>query len=405
MTSPTVLVISPLYQPIEEGLAHYTTEFARHLAKVARVVVLTGTASATVGEGPGRVEVAGEVSRWTWLGPLRALRRALHIRPDVVLVQFVPFMYAPRGGINFTLVLLCAGLSLRARWTGHGHVQVMFHELWYPFGWRPKALVMHAAHRVMVFGSGVAARDLFAATSRFAEEVRRNLGPFGKAVHVLAVGSNLERDERPLSSEQREDGLLKIALFGGLHPSKNVPLVLRTLHEAALRGVPHFRLTLIGAKREELAHAVPELLPWLDEAVELTGPLPAAEAASRLSEQDLLLAYFQDGVSSRRGSLLAALCEGVPVVTTYRDFSDEVFANRPFVKLLPSDEAAFARGLLEFLSSEPRPFGDVKREDVRRFYDEHFSWSAVVRRYATLSGFGDGDAARERAGSPPRRAR
>jgi glycosyltransferase involved in cell wall biosynthesis len=389
MTRPTVLVISPFYLPVEEGLAHYTTEFARHLARIANVVVLTSTESQTV-RGPGAVEVRGSVARWTWFGPLRELVRALRVRPDVVLVEFVPFMYARKGGINATIVLLCAGLSLRARWTGGGHLQVMFHELWYPFTWRPKSVVMHVAHRCMVFGIAAAARDVFCATSRFAEEVRRNLGPFTKTVHVLAVGSNLERDERvDLSDERGATDALQIGLFGGLHPSKNVPLVLRTLHEAARRGSSRFSLTIVGTSRDELVRAVPELERWLDEDVAIKGQLPAEAAAAELSKQDFLIAYFQDGVSSRRGSLLAALCEGVPVVTTYRDFSDEVFLDRSFVKLLPCEEAAFAEGLLAFLGSGERPFGRVDRREVRRFYEEHFSWSAVIRRYTSLSGFAE----------------
>src|SRR6476659_7184382 len=115
---PRVLVISPLYHPEEEGLAHYTTEFCRHLQKSADVSVLTGVRS--IETGPGGVTVMPWVERWDLPGLLRAVERARWSDPDRVLIQFVPFMYARRGGINFSIVAAAAWLGARALASGRG---------------------------------------------------------------------------------------------------------------------------------------------------------------------------------------------------------------------------------------------------------------------------------------------
>ncbi|HWP06203.1 MAG TPA: glycosyltransferase family 4 protein [Polyangiaceae bacterium] len=396
MTSerPKILVVSPKYFPVEEGLGHYTTEFCRHLAKVGRVAVWTSRSRGSVGKAsghpPGDVEVIDNVDSWSGVGPFIALRRALALDPDAIVLEFVPFMYSARGGINFSIVGLAFLLGARSRVLGRGKLQIMFHELWYPFSWRPKDAVMHLAHRAMVFGVSLAAEERFSATSRFADLVRRNLGPFQRAVSVLAVGSNLER-ERPADAKSnamttRPDDELRVCLFGSAHPSKRLPMVLRAIHDGAQRSRFRVRLTMIGMTKSEILAEAGDLAAWVESNVEVTGPLEASDAADRLGEQDFLVSYFQDGVSGRRGSLLAALCEGLPVVTTWHQTSDEEFRGHEFIKLLSCDEAEFAQELAALFDTPERPFSRVARGDVRAFYRRHFSWSAIVERYAELSG-------------------
>jgi glycosyltransferase involved in cell wall biosynthesis len=392
---PRILVVSPKYFPVQEGLGHYTTEFCRHLAKVADVAVWTtnarGEIGAASGHPPGRVELIDNVRRWTWGGPFFGLRRALDYEPDRILFQFVPFIYARRGGINFTLVALALLLSARARVRRTGHVEVMFHEIWYPFSWRAKDAVMSVAHRAMAFGVTLSASHTFCSTALFVELVRRNARPFRRRVSWLPVGSNLEREDAPpVPLPPRSDDELHVALFGSAHASKRMSMVLRAIREAARESPRRIRLTVMGVTLDELSREVPDLLDWLANDVDVTGPLEAGDAANRLATQDFLVSYFSDGVSGRRGSLLAALCEGLPVVTTWTEQSDDVFRDRAFVKLFSADEAVFREELYAFLRSTERPFAGVSREDVRQFYRRHFSWAAIVERYCALSGLGPG---------------
>jgi glycosyltransferase involved in cell wall biosynthesis len=388
---PRVLVICPKYFPVAEGLGHYTTEFCRHLSRLVDVGVWTSRdrgplTKASGHPPPAAVRLIDSVKRWTFGGPFASAGNALEFDPDAILIEFVPNMYAPKSGINFSLVLLAWKLARRAQLRGRGQVSVMFHELWYPFGWQPKALVLHLAHRAMVLGVALASKEIFCSTSRNVSEVRRMLGPLSPPIHVLPVGSSLEREDARTPLERPADERLKLGIFGSLHQSKNTELVLETIREACRESPWKLELTIVGPTLEELCKAMPELASWLESEVHVAGPLEADEAADCLAAQDFLVAYFQDGVSTRRTTLMAALCEGVPVVTTWREVSDVVFRDRPFVKLLSSDERAFRAEFVAFMRSRERPFAGVSREEVRSFYREHFSWGSIVRRFAELSG-------------------
>lgn len=385
-TAPRVLVICPKYFPTEEGLAHYTTEFCRHLARHCEVAVWTSQVSAEVDHGAVGVEVLGNVRRWTLGGPFLALAPALRFDPDRVLIEFVPFMYAERGGINLTLVAVAWFWKLRRSWRGKGDVEVMFHEVWFPFSWDARAAVMHVLHRCMAFGVSLAAERSFCSTGFSARLVKAQLGPFVRAVHVLFVGSNLERHERPAPSVPLPGAPLKVCIFGSVHPSKNVPLVLRALHAAQTRAPRSLAVTVIGLSLAEVVRQAPELKGWLETQVTVTGHLPAEAAADELARQDLAVCYFSDGVSGRRGSMLAALCEGTPIVTTFRESTDPTFAGQRALTLLSADPQQFERELVALLTAKDRPFAGVSRDEVRRYYDENFSWRAIVERYLELSG-------------------
>jgi glycosyltransferase involved in cell wall biosynthesis len=382
-------VICPKYFPIADGLGHYTTEFCRHLAERAEVAIWTsrdrGRVEKASGHPPGQVTLIDTVKRWTWGGPFASVRRALDFGPDKILVEFVPFMYTPRGGINFSLVFLAWFLAARARVVGRGRVQVMFHELWYPFAWRPKDALLHLAHRCMVFGVGVASEDVFCSTPYGVDVVRRRLWPFQRETHLLPVASSLERDGASAPSPRPPDDVLRLAIFGSLHAGKNASLVFEAVREASRASPWKLELTIIGPTREELYAEFPEWGAWLDDTARVAGPLDSDEAADCLASQDFLVAYFQDGVSTRRTTLMAAFCEGLPAVTTWGVMSDETFRNRPFLKLLPCEGSPFVRELVALLTSSERPFAGVSRDDVRSFYRQRFSWSSIIRRYMELS--------------------
>ena len=57
---------------------------------------------------------------------------------------------------------------------------------------------------------------------------------------------------------------------------------------------------------------------WSDRVV-APGSLPAAAVTEYLRACDLVIQPYPDGVSSRRGTAMAALANGVPVVTTFRN--------------------------------------------------------------------------------------
>src|SRR5690606_22549500 len=87
------------------------------------------------------------------------------------------------------------------------------------------------------------------------------------------------------------------------------------------------RLLLIGDAAgasdptNRLANAELEALlapEGLGQAVQRTGWLPPEAVSAHLQACDVVVLPYRDGASLRRGSLLAALVHGLPIVTTWR---------------------------------------------------------------------------------------
>jgi glycosyltransferase involved in cell wall biosynthesis len=101
---------------------------------------------------------------------------------------------------------------------------------------------------------------------------------------------------------------------------------LHVLLDALARLPVSFRLIVVGgdatqpqdrAYIAEVRHQMEER--GLSERVLITGHCAADEVSAHLLAADLAALPFADGASFRRGSLLAALAHGVPVITTTDD--------------------------------------------------------------------------------------
>ena len=144
-----------------------------------------------------------------------------------------------------------------------------------------------------------------------------------------------------------------------------------------------FRLFMIGARRPDDGGFYERLQArgrsrGLGEEVVWTGYLPEGEVSALLLGADLFLAPYEGGISTRRGSLMAALAHGLPVVSTpprvptqhFR--AGENFAQVPFV-----DASALA-GTVAALLDDP-----ARRERLARGASElagRFAWPAIAER-------------------------
>jgi glycosyltransferase involved in cell wall biosynthesis len=101
-----------------------------------------------------------------------------------------------------------------------------------------------------------------------------------------------------------------------------------------------------------------------------------------MQQSNLFLAYFVDGLSTRRGSVMAALGQGLPVVSTLGPYTESEFMNQPFIHLLPIENEAFATGFLELLKKGPESYS---ADEIRKFQMENFSWDKIVKDYMDFS--------------------
>ena len=130
----------------------------------------------------------------------------------------------------------------------------------------------------------------------------------------------------PLSrriAQLRGEGVMIVAQFGSIYPHKNSVFLLEVaaaLKESGAKVCALFIGSFIAAGdrvEEDFRARVAEL--GLDAHVIVTGYLEQADIFAAFREVDAFLYYFKEGLTSRRGSVLACLFSGAPV-----------YANAPF---------------------------------------------------------------------------
>jgi glycosyltransferase involved in cell wall biosynthesis len=157
--------------------------------------------------------------------------------------------------------------------------------------------------------------------------------------------------------------------FGTYGPS--ITRDLGPIVRALLDRRPEVRVLLLGAGgdrwRDELAGAGRD---WHDRVI-APGPLLAPLIAEYLRASDLVIQPYPDGASSRRGSLMAALANGVPVVTMIGALSEPVWSEGVVAIAPASGPDRITQLALELLDC-PERRAELGRAG-RRLYEERFA--------------------------------
>ena len=373
-TKKKILIISPHFFPMTEGLSGHTKEFAKRLVDFHDVEILTSAHLESKNEYGYCVH--NTITSWKFGSNFKIISEVLRISPDRIFIQYLPFLYARRGGINFSVVFIFVLLHLLS----HSKIDVMLHELFYPKekGW--KAHLMHYCHRIMLWGVTFSADKLFVSTQSYKNYMDKKY-PLSQC-YLLPVGANIDA-ALPTETEKEEfkkkyalgDNLV-LTLFGFQHPSKRYDLIFRALSEFYRETKSSFKVLFIGQTKDDLKslffqnHSIKEFVVAL-------GLLEDSEVITSFKCSDLFIGYFSDGMSMRRGSVMAPLKFGVPVVTTRSDVTDEIFTKSSQITLLPIDSEEFVTQLKEHL----KDFKNKKISFDSAFYENNFSWSAITKLY------------------------
>ena len=308
-----------------------------------------------------------------WGAAVRELRRrAAEWRGTWVLVQYTALAWSSRGfPMRFARVLK----TLRA---AGARVAVVYHDVEPYSGTRVIDRLRRRA-QLRAMRDALNHSDVAVFTVAL-EKITWLRQPVGR-VYFVPVGANL-----PISTDTASrkgisaEGKLSIAVFGvtgGAAGKKEIENIAEAVRFAASR-VKELRLIVLGRNSND-AHA--ELKKQLGgTAVELyaLGVLPAEDVARTLCASNVLL-FVRGVISTRRGSAIAGIACGLPVVA----FSGAETAP-------PITEAGLAL-------YSPQRKGDLGDVLLRVLEDEHyraslaqqswlaqakyFSWRAIATRY------------------------
>jgi glycosyltransferase involved in cell wall biosynthesis len=369
-------MITGEYPPQTGGVSDYSRLVARALAACGDTVKVYAPghrASDPDDEGVTIHRLPGH------FGPraLAELSRSLGDRAgDRLLIQYVPHAF----GFKAMNLPLCLWLYAHTR--KNGGATVIFHEVRLGFqrGDPMRHWLLDAVTSVMARLVARSAAQIFVVTPVWEPRLRRYV-PEGQAVIWLPVPSNIEvaGDRAQIAAARR----LYVSKCGpvighfGTYPSA-IAGILRTIIPRILADNPSSTMVLTGGHgdtfRESLVHKNPELASRLV----ATGALPANELSLAIGACDLMIQPYPDGVTTRRGSMMAVLAHGGAAVTTQGLLTEPLWKQSGAVALAPvGDSKAFASLVSELIADEGR-----RREyetAAKALYDDRFDLRHTIR--------------------------
>jgi glycosyltransferase involved in cell wall biosynthesis len=378
MTAPLHLVTGE-YPPQRGGVADYTAAVASALHAQGREVHVWAPET-SAGEGAPRGVTVHRLPGVFDRGALQALDDALGTMPSPrhLIVQYVPQSFGRRGmNVGF-----CRWVRRRAE-AHHDDVRVMFHEAFYPFeAWPPHRNLLALVNRWMAHELMAGARVAYVSAESWARRLRP-YAPRGLAFTWLPIPSTIPRvdDAAAVDAARRAAiGDARDAVLIG-HFGTYGALVAPLVAEAARRlldahATVHF--LFMGDGSDRLAAALRAQLPAHAQRISATGRQAPERVSVSLQACDLVVQPYKDGASGRRTTLMAALANGVAVVSNRGAATERVWGEQRALALADSAAAsALAATAESLLTSEAarRALGAAGRT----LYDACFSMSRTVQ--------------------------
>jgi glycosyltransferase involved in cell wall biosynthesis len=324
---------------MQGGVGDCTSEIAKGLAGlgVEPHVLTTADRSASAESGAKSspnicepdIHVLRLVRNWNWSSLRLVTSAARQLAPEIVHIQYQTGAFGMHPAINFLPRYLRTrgwdvGRATRPSVIPRPRTITTYHDLRNPYLFPKAGPVRRWVNQVLARSSdGVIATD---------EQDYMRLKSSGvKNLDLIPIGSNIPL--APPGGYRREvwranldigQDVTLLSYFGFLNESKGGETLIR-----ALAQVSGANLLMIGGQvgasdptnRTYLARVqtlIKEL--GLGSRVLWTGFTPADEVSANLLASDICVLPYRDGASFRRGSLMAALAHGLPIVTTFADF-------------------------------------------------------------------------------------
>lgn len=292
---------------------------------------------------------------------------------DLLLVQYNPFAYG-RWGFAPSLAADMAGLRLLPN---RPVIAVTVHEPFVPIT-DLRSLAMSGWQRLQLRAISAAADVVFHPMEYWVDRLGERRPK--RVVTYLGVGANVPdgRAGRHATRTRHgwDDQTLVVATLGGSHSSKHHGWVAPTL--AALFAAGH-RVVHADLGVDPMVQGVEGV------ARHAPGFLDPAALAAHMAAADIFLAPYVDGVSGRRGSLMAALRNEVAVVSTAGGRSDRALAgpDSGVTVVGSTDLPAFVRAACTLAADELLRQTLAKR--AAAVYADHYDWPVLADRVEQAS--------------------
>jgi glycosyltransferase involved in cell wall biosynthesis len=322
------------------------------------------------------IELRLERLEWnaaSWATAQREVRRRAEAwRGEWVLVQYTALAWSARA---FPLRFLRILKGLRERGV---RVAVVYHDVEAYEGGRLVDRVRRAAQlRTMRQARHTA--DLAVLTVPEEKISWLRGGATGKTAFI-PVGANLPASQAVPGLKVSRDGAPTVAVFGvtgGEAGRREAEEIAAAIRFAAAR-VARLRLVVLGRHSEDDEKQLHDSLRDVAAEISVLGIRTGEEVVRTLIAADVLL-FVRSPISSRRGSAIAGIACGLPVIARAGSETAPPVTDAGVVFYSRDEKDQLGKILAHVLEDDS--YRMMLAEKSRRAYEEHFSWSAIAKKY------------------------
>jgi glycosyltransferase involved in cell wall biosynthesis len=198
----------------------------------------------------------------------------------------------------------------------------------------------------------------------------------------IPVGANLPEPESAWETHPadaiRPPAIAVFGVTGGEGGIWEIASISEALQIVAER-LGKLRLVVMGRHSDTAEKALKNLMDQQPIEVSALGLLPGEEIVRQMASCDVLL-FVRGGISSRRGSAIAGIACGLPVVALDGPETASPITEAGVVFADPKRQRGLGEALLKVLS-DPE-YRALLAERSRRAQEKYFSWKAIAERYA-----------------------
>jgi glycosyltransferase involved in cell wall biosynthesis len=205
-----------------------------------------------------------------------------------------------------------------------------------------------------------------------------------KNVVFIPVGANFS-SVSPSASEStlRQDETPTVAVYGvtgGVAGRQEISQITTAVRFASER-LGRLRLMIFGRNADSAEASLRNGLRDLPVVLAVSGVLPEIEVQRALHASDVLL-FVRGPISSRRGSAIAGISCGLPIIAFSGSETAAPITDAGVVLVPGDNKIALGEALVRVLRD--REYHARLAERSRTAYNYHFSWAAIAARYAEV---------------------
>ena len=365
------------YPPMQGGVGAFTQELARALTALGHeVYVFTDHRAAAAADGSA--QVTADAHSWGW-GTLSRIRRwAQAQKLDVVNIQYQT--------AAFNMAAFVHVLPMRL---DSARVVTTFHDLLVPYLFPKAGPLRYQAVLTLARSS-----DGVIVTNR-GDEQRLSSEKAIASLRHIPIGSNIRPELAPDYNRTvwraalgfQPDDII-VGYFGFLNASKGIDTLLQALRINRNNSLP-VKLLMIGGRTGTsdpanivYAREVDAMVEDLDlhDHIRWTGFVDSAAVSGHLTACDIVALPFRDGVSFRRGSLMAALAHGCSIISTHPQVDVPELIEDVHMRLVPPDSPTALAIAIEDLADNPELRAAMGRN--ARELSQRFTWETIAAQTA-----------------------